>query len=238
MLHIDNKTIRRIHLGNGTDVKHIYRGTDVIFENKLIEGEDYVTADWLKGDGAAYIITNLSFADFTEYSVKMQQDNFIQKIVLGARGNNPAAELGYDQLILLSYQTGGGQVWRQGYSTTGMNFAQWTSNPTEVYWDGATIYADGVAVAITSYTSNADATVQLFWQESAPAYRVFNGQIAYFNISNKCNMTPCKLLTAIPASLDGNGIARAAGQCGMYDSISGKFYGNVANEGAFTVSND
>ncbi len=49
---------------------------------------------------------------------------------------------------------------------------------------------------------------------------------------------PCKLLQPIPAILDGNGIARAAGICGMWDKVSNRFYGNVASRGSFTVSND
>lgn len=40
---------------------------------------------------------------------------------------------------------------------------------------------------------------------------------------------PCKLLRNIPSALDANNIQRNAGECGMYDCISGKFYGNIAS---------
>ena len=66
--------------------------------------------------------------------------------------------------------------------------------------------------------------------------KYFHGDIAYFNIEpNKVRMTPCRLLRPIPATLDANGIARNADECGMYNSVNGLFYGNVASSGKFTV---
>jgi hypothetical protein len=50
------------------------------------------------------------------------------------------------------------------------------------------------------------------------------------------NLTPCRLVRPIPATLDANGIARNADECGMYDLVNGLFDGNVANDGTFTVS--
>ena len=49
---------------------------------------------------------------------------------------------------------------------------------------------------------------------------------------------PVKLLKSIPSKYDANGIARQAGECGMYDTINDVFYGNVASSGSFTVSDD
>jgi len=49
---------------------------------------------------------------------------------------------------------------------------------------------------------------------------------------------PVKLLRSIPSKYDANGIARQAGECGMYDTVNDKFYGNVASSGTFTVSDD
>ena len=61
---------------------------------------------------------------------------------------------------------------------------------------------------------------------------------SYFKIEGKMDLVPCQLVTDIPAILDGNGIARSAGECGMWDKIGNKFYGNVRSSGRFTVSND
>jgi hypothetical protein len=49
---------------------------------------------------------------------------------------------------------------------------------------------------------------------------------------------PVKLLRPIPSKYDANGIARQAGECGMWDKVSNKFYGNVASTGRFTVLNN
>lgn len=59
-----------------------------------------------------------------------------------------------------------------------------------------------------------------------------------FKIDDRMSLTPCQLLRNIPSTLDNNGKARQAGECGMYDSVSGKFFGNVASRGSFTVTND
>jgi hypothetical protein len=53
---------------------------------------------------------------------------------------------------------------------------------------------------------------------------------------NSHNFMPCKLLRAIPAELDANGIARNAEECGVVDTYSGLFYGNVNSSGTFSVS--
>jgi len=52
------------------------------------------------------------------------------------------------------------------------------------------------------------------------------------------SLVPCQLLKPIPASLDANNRARQAGECGMYDSISGMFFGNVASSGTFSVEGE
>lgn len=51
-------------------------------------------------------------------------------------------------------------------------------------------------------------------------------------------LVPCTLLHSIPRNLDAQCKERVAGECGMIDLISGKFYGNVANSGTFTVENN
>ena len=94
---------------------------------------------------------------------------------------------------------------------------------------------------LTNAETNADV---LLFENIANNGTYFHGDIAYFRITdptfsiNRVNMTPCRLLRPIPASLDANGIARNAGECGMFDAVSGKFFGNVASSGSFTVSDN
>lgn len=61
---------------------------------------------------------------------------------------------------------------------------------------------------------------------------------SFIKINGIIRYVPCQLLRPIPARFDANGIARQQGECGMIDLISGKFYGNVASSGSFTVEND
>lgn len=62
--------------------------------------------------------------------------------------------------------------------------------------------------------------------------------VGHLKVDNYCDMYPCQLLRSIPRNLDAQCKERVAGECGMIDLISGKFYGNVANSGTFTVEND
>ena len=48
---------------------------------------------------------------------------------------------------------------------------------------------------------------------------------------------PCTLTMDLPASMDANNIARTKGTSGMWDLVSDKFYGNVANSGTFKAVN-
>jgi hypothetical protein len=56
--------------------------------------------------------------------------------------------------------------------------------------------------------------------------------------TDRLNLSPARLLRPLPAYMDANGKPRAAGECGMWDKVSNKFYGNVATSGRFTVLNN
>lgn len=51
------------------------------------------------------------------------------------------------------------------------------------------------------------------------------------------NLIPCTLTMDLPASMDANNIARTKGTSGMWDLVSDRFYGNVANSGTFKAVN-
>jgi hypothetical protein len=52
------------------------------------------------------------------------------------------------------------------------------------------------------------------------------------------SLVPCRLLRPIPRNLDAQCKSRVAGECGMIDLVSGRFYGNVASSGAFSLKWD
>ena len=66
----------------------------------------------------------------------------------------------------------------------------------------------------------------------------FEGLISSITVDGVERYIPVKLLKSIPSKYDANGIARQAGECGMYDTVNDKFYGNVASRGTFSVSDD
>jgi hypothetical protein len=111
------------------------------------------------------------------------------------------------------------------FTNIGSNDMTFKSNPSEFTINNTVITKYGFPATykvLYNNTANANATVY----NSAISV---NGSIRY---------TPCHLLRSIPAELDANGIARQAGECGMYDTVNDKFYGNVASSGTFSVSDD
>lgn len=51
-------------------------------------------------------------------------------------------------------------------------------------------------------------------------------------------LTPLVLTSSLPAYLASDNLPHSAGECGMWDSINEKFYGNANSTGAFSVENE
>jgi hypothetical protein len=131
-----------------------------------------------------------------------------------------------------------------GFYETGEHITD--ADITDLHIEGENFYfrVNGVQF---SYPTNLDGTTMVFskslwiFSYNVNKKRYFHGDIAYFRIADptsttdRINMFPCRLLVDIPAILDGNGIARQAGTCGMWDTVSGRFFGNVADRGTFDV---
>ena len=52
------------------------------------------------------------------------------------------------------------------------------------------------------------------------------------------SLTPIQLTSSIPAYLASDNLPHSAGECGMWDSVSEKFYGNANTSGKFSVENE
>lgn len=215
-----------------------------VFECKemLREGVDYERYDWLKGDGSAYMTIRISnFAyDVVDYgnikffnttdkeglflNVIRSDDNWIKlylkyknsqlRFAWHGGGSEQAVSLENGTLIIESKNRGTNQF--NGRVINNSN----TYNITSAWYFQGTGSLGGVV--------------------SAPK----NVGISKIEVKRrdtgvvKTSRYPCQLLRPIPATLDANGKARVAGECGMYDAVSGKFFGNVASTGSFTVTND
>lgn len=66
----------------------------------------------------------------------------------------------------------------------------------------------------------------------------YNTAGRYIEISKVNSLTPIQLTSDLPAYLASDNLPHAAGECGMWDSISEKFYGNANSSGEFSVENE
>lgn len=204
-------------------------------QKRLVEGLDYVRAEWLKGD--IPISTSMMELPINSKNFEFKR-NFIQLMNSG-------------YFVALSSNTYYSYFITDYGDMRDLKPMIWNRTTNEIVYTFSsriglgihTITCNDSGVTISSTTNTA--SLPLYGN---PQYISFNNA---FNGNNKNTIhltssikvdgvvryVPCQLLRSIPSTLDANGIARSAGECGMIDSISGKFYGNVASSGAFTVEN-
>ena len=204
----------------------------------LAEGVDYEVYDWLVGDGSAYIdtLTALSDSDTVEMKITggtIPSASQAYKLIFGNNTNSynyNAWVLFVGSLIAIRpTKTSSADEYRFQISTSqeltiSQSTTSITVNGTEV-WSGT-----------SAYTETADKCT--LFAAGTNVSHCYDGKVAYLKISDKLNLIPCKLLKSLSSKYDANGISRNAGECGMYDTVNDKFYGNVASSGSFTVSDD
>lgn len=220
-----------------------------VFEckNMLREGVDYEKYDWLVGDGSAYINTNylLDFDDIKTSIFRLYNtgNQVFEGSRYGTENNGAGTVLGYNNNI----------VYSSFFSPDG-KMARWNNNIPINVENTVIMSKNGITLngnkIISESATNHPIVGSRF--ESTTPYLIFASWIGIWQIDNrrqqvdyksfeiegKLHLTPCQLLKSIPSTLDANNRARNAGECGMYDSVSGKFFGNVASRGSFTVTND
>lgn len=214
------------------EIKSIY-----IHQNRLVEGKDYKRAEWLKKSGLARIDipTNYNMVD----SVTCCFKNY------GTNSNTQVPVFGGNKsfgLLWLNYRRLDTYFPSQYYYDTTVdeyNFKvkfNWQEKKRLITLNGENI-AGWISMSKrdTENTKISIGDAGMFNQ----SWYAHNAMIMikYFSLAPKLYLYPCQLLKDIPATLDANSIARSAGECGMVDSISGKFYGNVASSGSFSVEN-
>lgn len=132
------------------------------------------------------------------------------------------------------------------YSTTDDTIRIWNKTQYGYYYSG-TSFNWGDTISIVSSGNGLEVNSQVIPQNTFPCKYVYfgaNGVDGTENYTSSITVDgieryiPVKLLKSIPSKYDANGIARQAGECGMYDTVNDKFYGNVASSGTFSVSDD
>ena len=200
-----------------------------------VEGQRlYEEFDWLIGDGTAYIDTNKTLEETDVITTKFVLIDLPSNSYYLIYGNHSGsfksfACIQFRNLGLSMSPTATDSRYSANYQlnseiSISHSVTEILINGTSV-WQGASVFSEN---RFKCYLFATGTDVD----------HCFNGKVGYFNISDNLNLTPVRLLRPLPAYMDANGKPRAAGECGMWDKVSNKFYGNVASSGRFTVLNN
>lgn len=251
-MYYNGKKVRNLYY-NGKYITRLALGKEM---TRLVEGDDFVRAEWLCGRNGAYINTNYYPVVGTDiFSVHFrydgtlrnpdggEQDAFGVNYTISDKNNFIRSFVNSSNYLSCSYYEYAGS-----WPTTGEYSKE---------WDIANLMIDGSDFKYVANRTDYSFANNGIQQQTSPFSlfvfknndNVYNqncylhGDISSFKITDtssntKMHLIPCRLLCPIPASLDGNGIARNADECGMYNLVNGLFYGNVASSGSFTVSDN
>lgn len=233
-MYYNGKKVRNLYY-NGKCITRLALGKEM---TRLVEGDDFVRAKWLKGDGAAYIRgINYNLWDNT-LSLQIGKTNVINNKYIGYNLFSITEDRSGSQSYLMV-------IFRQNSNSIPhiADIDPYSSMPDVVtmdfYIENSLFYCNQNGVVKTN--NPAQTAVESTWKSVSPL--IYSTKMSYIREvlpdgSYRSDLTPCRLLRPIPAALDANGIARNADECGMYNSVNGLFYGNVASSGSFTVSDN
>lgn len=233
-MYYNGKKVRNLYY-NGKCLTSLALGKEM---TRLVEGDDFVRAEWLVGDGTAYIRTNHTLNENLDWEVKVA--NFTDyKCLFWQREGEVTDNLNTVLVKAVNYYPG----LRVGNKSSEVRINPFPDTEIIISTSGDIITINGQTYQITKGTSTAFGNFALFYTAFHNDSTTQDVKCAYFSFINANgttiqDLTPCRLLRPIPATLDANGIARNAGECGMYNSVNGLFYGNVASSGTFTVSDN
>ncbi len=208
-------------------------GLEQVYQNRLIEGVDFERYDWLKGDGNAWIDTLINGSSPLNYKCEIKVDVVPSSItrIIGFRVSTSSS------------------IPQACFSIVNSDIAMYfnSDNRTAESVIVGEIYH--LAVNGNVMTSNTQSltssirmvtnkTISLFnYISSDYARSIFNGYMRGVVINGHI-FTPIKLLRPCPPNLSSQNKLHPIGECGMIDSVSGKFYGNANTTGSFSVYND
>lgn len=203
-----------------------------VMPSGLEEGVDYQRYDWLLGDNIATIKWYANLWNNQLHTViGKATKNFITS---SSRINALNVRYNGSGYLLVIFRTGAEQ-WHIA------DITPFSSMPDVV--DFRFYIQNNIGYCEENGSKFTGRDMATTWNDNSE-FLIYGGKMQslaeYDSTNNKLisSLVPCQLFRSIPASFDANGISRQAGECGMIDSISGKFYGNVANAGTFTVRND
>lgn len=256
IMNVQLQEIKNMYIKNRLTVEgdiepETHTGLQQIYQNKLIEGVDYDVYTYLKGTGDCYIDTLINPAWNDQLSATTEasgRPTVVNPCILDATGTN----------IRIGMVLGG--AWYKDNITQFLVLNKAAKSEGYIAWErfpaNAELYASfkvvnnsiptvSFKVNGASWTNRITTGSNIITELPDTTYKIGQSKFRGLDVLklknikiNSHNFIPCQLIKSIPATLDANNIARSAGECGMIDLISGKFYGNVANSGTFTVEND
>lgn len=238
-MYYNGKKVRNLYY-NGKCITRLAHGKGMA---RLVEGDDFVRAQWLVGDGTAYIqgVTYDLWNNHLQIQIGRRDIPWtVNRDVISYGNASPASVL-----RVSDNSDGGGEflqvLFRSESSNHIADIRPYSSVPDildmDFYISNSIFYCiQGGVEHVNNETAHQDG-----WIAIEP--KIYSDKLSYIREvlpdgSYNSNLVPCRLLRPIPAALDGNGIARNAGDCGMYNLVNGLFYGNVAPDGSFTVSDN
>lgn len=222
-LTIGKTTPSKIMMGE-TEVQRVFHGSQLVWQNKLVEGEDYDIFDWLKVTGKGcnqwQWIGNANWRIRLNKTGASSISNFISHRQVT---NNSVMTISPTAEAIYFYEsdTHTGKYFTLNKGTAILEYKV----------DDKGFYING-----NLFRTSARGGMKRLDFIAATSANIIN--LNYIIIEGIANLAPCKLLRPCPSNLSANGKPYAEGECGMIDSITGKFFGKSNTSDIFTVYND
>ena len=237
IFHGDKKITKIFH--GGREISRVYRGERLVYQAKLIPGVDYELHKWLKGDGAAFIFVG-RFASVTNINHIKVKINSLENTTTGFF---PAFRIKRQDCRIWNFND-----YRVYYSyniyNTNLRTNDFAVGYEVDFYNDRCVYNDTEQKKLI-YRPFSDVYITIFagMDDEETYFTAANDKWAINEFAvNTANGPIClravQLLHNIPPSVSADNRPHPAGECGMIDEISGKFYGNANSVGAFSVSND
>lgn len=206
-------------------------GLEQVYQNKLVEGRDYERWDWLKGDGLAWIDTLHKCSTTINVDVLINADYVTFADYIGAENSDNSGNL------RIGVENSTGRLGCVRYNGSKVKFVA-PNTDANIVVGGGYVSVNGTKQSFNTLVSSYNITIGGVNKRNTVKGNPCN--FRYVNISDvdySLYLSPIKLLSPCPPNLSANGKPYPIGECGMIDSISGKFYGN-SGSGSFSVYND
>lgn len=195
---------------NGVNVRMLMLNGKAVWKDGLVENYDFKTYPWLCSETFDYIKIP------EQQNLVLEYKNFSSGFILGSRIENAVIANSFvffitSHVINLNLN---GTMTGLSYPSSGII----SINEQKV---------DGYNLSYNGF-------FHIFASPTDTLKRESKGRIGHI-LGDNINMLPAKLLRDIPAIFAADNKPHCQGECGMFDSVSKKFYGKSSNNGDFYV---